>query len=181
MIVFDLQCAAAGHRFEGWFKSSDDFAGQQQRALVTCPVCGSAQVSKAITAPNLGRKGNQLSVRIAAAPKEAPGSASAEPPAADPTNVGPANVGAKPMTAGPIPPEAAAMFKAMAQMQAEALKSSTWVGDKFADKARAMHYGETDQALIHGQASPKQAQDLAEEGIAVAPILFPIVPPNKAN
>ena len=73
------------------------------------------------------------------------------------------------------------MFQAMAQLQAQALKSSTWVGDKFADRARAMHYGEEDQALIHGQASPKQAQDLAEEGIAVAPILFPITPPGKAN
>ncbi len=73
------------------------------------------------------------------------------------------------------------MFKAMAQMQAEALKSSTWVGDRFADQARAMHYGERDQALIHGQASLKQAQDLAEEGIAVAPVLFPITPPGKAN
>jgi hypothetical protein len=175
MIVFDLQCEAAGHRFEGWFKSSDDFASQQQRALVTCPVCGSAQVSKAITAPNLGRKGNQLAVRLAAAPSQAPQIAPspAETPVAAPA--------AQPMTAGPVPPEAAALFKAMAQMQAEALKSSTWVGDKFADRARAMHYGETDQALIHGQASAKQAQDLAEEGIAVAPILFPIAPPGKAN
>jgi hypothetical protein len=175
MIVFDLQCEAAGHRFEGWFKSSDDFAGQQRRALVTCPVCGSSRVSKAITAPNLARKGNQLAVRLSAALPAAP------PEPATPAEPS-ANVpAAQPMTAGPIPPEAAAMFQAMAQMQALALKSSTWVGDKFADQARAMHYGEADQALIHGQASPKQAQDLAEEGIAVAPILFPITPPGKAN
>ncbi len=174
MIVFDLQCEAAGHRFEGWFKSSDDFASQQGRALVTCPVCGSARVSKAITAPNLGRKGNQLAVRLSAARPEAPVKASTADEAL-PVPV------AQPMTAGPVPPEAAAMFKAMALMQAEALKSSTWVGEKFADQARAMHYGEADQALIHGQASAKQAQDLAEEGITVSPILFPIAPSGKAN
>jgi hypothetical protein len=179
MIVFDLQCEAAGHRFEGWFKSSEDFVSQQQRALVTCPVCSSSRVTKAITAPNLARKGNQLPVRLSPAPSPAPEPTPAEvatPPVA--TSVAPA---VQPMTAGPIPPEAAAMFKAMAQMQAEALKSSTWVGDRFADQARAMHYGEKDQALIHGQASLKQAQDLAEEGIAVAPVLFPITPPGKAN
>ena len=177
MIVFDLQCEAAGHRFEGWFKSSGDFASQQERALVTCPVCGSARVAKAISAPNLGRKGNQLAARTSAAPEQQP----ATEPASELAAAVLTPAAAQPMTTGPIPPKAAAMFKAMAQMQAEALKSSTWVGDKFADKARAMHYGETDQALIHGQASAKQAQDLAEEGIAVAPILFPMAPPGKAN
>ena len=175
MIVFDLQCEAAGHLFEGWFKSSDDFASQQQRALVTCPVCGSSRVSKVITAPNLARKGNQLAVRLSAA------AAKAIPEPAVPVEAPAIAPAAQAMTAGPIPPEAAAMFQAMAQLQAQALKSSTWVGDKFADRARAMHYGEEDQALIHGQASPKQAQDLAEEGIAVAPILFPLTPPGKAN
>jgi hypothetical protein len=175
MIVFDLQCETAGHRFEGWFKSSDDFASQRARALVTCPVCGSARVSKAITAPNLGRKGNQLAVHLKAA------AAPADPEPSPPVEVPAPVPAAQAMTAGPVPPEAAAMFMAMAQMQAQALKSSTWVGDKFADQARAMHYGEADQALIHGQASAKQAQDLAEEGIAVAPILFPITPPGKAN
>lgn len=177
MIVFDLQCEAAGHRFEGWFKSSEDFASQQQRALVMCPVCSSSRVTKAITAPNLARKGNQLPVRLSPAPSSAPAPMPAPVEVATP----PAAPAVQPMTAGPIPPEAAAMFKAMAQMQAEALKSSTWVGDRFADQARAMHYGERDQALIHGQASLKQAQDLAEEGIAVAPVLFPITPPGKAN
>jgi hypothetical protein len=37
MIVFDLECRAGGHRFEGWFASSEDFASQQARGLVVCP------------------------------------------------------------------------------------------------------------------------------------------------
>ena len=73
------------------------------------------------------------------------------------------------------------MLRAYAAAQAEALRSSNWVGDKFADKARAMHYGEEDVAAIHGQASPEEAQDLIEEGIDIAPVLFPIVPPEQAN
>ena len=47
MIVFDLECSGGAHRFEGWFKSSEDFAHQQQRGLVACPHCGSADIAKA--------------------------------------------------------------------------------------------------------------------------------------
>ena len=67
MIVFDL-CCPDGHRFEGWFASSDDFAGQRDRGLVECPQCGSAEVAKAPMAPAVPRKGNQV-VNAAAAPK----------------------------------------------------------------------------------------------------------------
>jgi hypothetical protein len=161
MIVFDLSCLPNAHRFEGWFGSSDDFADQQARGLVTCPVCGSADVIKAVTAPNLGRKGNQLSD-----PVRRPA-----PPAAAPAQQ--ANV--------PLPPEAIAALKTIAKMQAEALKTSTWVGDRFADNARAMHYGEKDSTPIHGQATPEEAKALIEEGVEIAPILFPVAPPGKAN
>ena len=59
MIVFDLACSA-GHRFEGWFGSSQDFAAQQDRGLVECPQCGCARITKAPMAPAVARKGNQL-------------------------------------------------------------------------------------------------------------------------
>jgi len=69
----------------------------------------------------------------------------------------------------------------VALAQAEAIKSSTWVGDSFADDARAMHYGDKDVAPIHGQATAQEAQELLDEGIAVAPLLIPVVPPGEAN
>jgi hypothetical protein len=159
MIVFDLCCQPAAHRFEGWFGSSDDFADQQARGLLACPVCGSAAVTKAPSAPNVARKGNQRA------------STPAPVPAATPAPAAPA----------PLPPEAVAALQAIARLQAEALKQSTWVGEKFADEARAMHYGERDAAPIHGEASPDEASALIEEGIAIAPILFPVAPPGKAN
>lgn len=171
MIVFDLECRAGGHRFEGWFGSSQDFAAQQARGLVDCPQCGSVEVVKAPMAPNLARKGNQIGA-LAALPV-------AETADALPPTKLPASVPAR--TTPALPPEAAAVMQAYIRMQAEALKTSSWVGESFAIDARAMHYGEKTHAPIHGQATAQEAQDLIEEGIEIAPILFPFAPPGHAN
>ena len=149
MIVFDLSCGE-GHRFEGWFGSSGDFASQQTRGLVTCPQCGSAEIDKAPMAPSVPKKGNQQAE-------------------------------ARPVAGGAMPPEAAAMLEKLARVQADALKSSTWVGDRFAERSREMHYGEEDAAAIHGRATPDEARGLLEEGIAVMPLLFPVAAPDKLN
>lgn len=146
MIVYDLSCAA-GHRFEGWFGSSADYAGQRERGLVACPQCGSGVVDKAPMAPAVPRKGNR------------------QPEAK------------RPFTGGTMPPEAAEMLAKLAEIQAEALKRSTWVGDAFPDRTRAIHYGEREAEAIHGQASAEEALALVEEGIAIAPLLFPVPPP----
>jgi hypothetical protein len=66
-------------------------------------------------------------------------------------------------------------------LQAEALKASTWVGDAFVEQSRAIHYGEREPEAIHGQASADDARELAEEGIAVAPLLFPVAAPEELN
>jgi hypothetical protein len=55
------------------------------------------------------------------------------------------------------------------------------VGHKFADETRKMHYGERDEALIHGQATLAEAKALIEEGVPVAPLPFPVAPPEKLN
>lgn len=60
MIVFDLRCARQGHVFEGWFGSSEDYESQRARGLVSCPVCGAAEIEKAPMAPRVGAKGNQV-------------------------------------------------------------------------------------------------------------------------
>lgn len=152
MIVFDLACAQ-GHRFEGWFASSQGFADQQARGLVTCPDCGSAEVAKAPMAPAVAAKGNTK----AAAPER------------------------KVPVTGKLPAEVAKAMQALAEAQARALKDSTWVGDKFAEQSRAMHYGERDQATIHGQATRDEAAALIDEGITVSPLPFPVAPPDELN
>lgn len=74
-----------------------------------------------------------------------------------------------------------AALKAIAQAQAKALSGSQWVGAKFADRARAMHDGDEPHATIHGQATPEQAKALADDGVPVAPLLVPVVPPEASN
>jgi hypothetical protein len=154
MIVFDLSCDG-GHRFEGWFRSSDDFAVQQGEGLVSCPQCGSEAVDKAPMAPAVPRKGNQLPV----VPQQ----------------------GKQAMARGPMPPEVAEALHKLAEAQARALKESKWVGDSFAEQSREMHYGERDPETIHGQATAEEALELFEEGIPVAPLPFPVAPPDELN
>lgn len=154
MIVFDLSCAE-GHRFEGWFSSSEDFAAQQARELVACPHCGSAEVAKAPMAPAVPRKGNRRAA-----------------PTADKS---------VPVAGGQMPPEIAEAMDKLAAVQAEALKQSKWVGTDFAEQSRAMHYGERTSEVIHGKATLKEAKALLDEGIPVAPLPFPVAPPDELN
>lgn len=159
MIVFDLACAN-GHRFEGWFASSEDFTQQQGRGLVACPQCDSIDVEKAPMAPAVPRKGNRSVERNPSTPQA--------PPVQGVSNA-------------PMPPEVAKALAKLAEVQARALKDSTWVGKKFADDARAMHYGEQDAAPIHGEATPAEAQRLLDEGIEIAPLPFPVARPKALN
>jgi hypothetical protein len=165
MIVFDLLCDE-GHGFEGWFGSSADYERQQSAGYVACPQCGSVSVGKAVMAPAIGRKGNQPSIAVPNAPLATPEPASGK---------------AVPMARAALPPEALQMMQALATMQKKALESSRWVGGTFAEDARAMHYGERKTETIHGQATAEEATALVEEGIAVMPLPFPIVPPEQAN
>jgi hypothetical protein len=88
---------------------------------------------------------------------------------------------ARPMANTPMPPEVKKAIAALAKAQAEALRQSTWVGDRFAEESRAMHYGERDETPIHGQATLAEAKALIEEGVPVAPLPFPVAPPDKLN
>ncbi|MBU6207139.1 MAG: DUF1178 family protein [Alphaproteobacteria bacterium] len=160
MIVFDLQCGHHGHVFEAWFGSSEDYADQKMRGLLLCPICGATDVDKAVMAPNVAAKGNRGTAHL-------------------PVDGALAMV---PLTnTSPAPQQMKAMLAALAQAQAEALKSSTWVGRNFAQQARAMDAGEVPQAQIHGEATQAQAQELLEEGIGVMPLLIPVVPPEQRN
>ncbi|MET0240096.1 MAG: DUF1178 family protein [Sphingobium sp.] len=160
MIVFDLQCSHR-HRFEAWFGSSGDYEGQKARGLLSCPVCDDPVVEKAIMAPAVGAKGNQ---RPDTPPAAAPG-----------TGRSVATMGTEDSA------KLQAVIEKLASVQAQLLENSAWVGNQFADKARAMHYGEEPKSSIHGIADAREAQSLVEEGIAVAPLPIPVVPPGERN
>ena len=160
MIAFDL-CCGKGHRFEGWFASSGEYDRQHIGGLVTCPSCGDSSVHKALSVPNIGRKGNRQQT-------------ASPPPVEASPNAEVANVPA-------VSTEMADMMQKLASAQTEMLKNSQWVGREFAETARAIHYGETDNKVIHGEVSPAEADALAEEGVAVAPLPFPFIPPEAKN
>ncbi|MDB5965147.1 MAG: hypothetical protein JWQ72_1647 [Polaromonas sp.] len=157
MKVLNLQCAQH-HSFEGWFGSEDDFQAQLARGLVDCPMCGDSAVQKMPSAPRLNLGLGQAQTAAASAAL-APGDGSAST----------AVVSAPASTGMATTAEQAAFLKALRHV----IKSTEDVGDRFADEARRMHYGDTETRNIRGQASVSEAVALLEEGIDVMPLPLP--------
>lgn len=162
MIAFDLNCSN-GHQFEGWFTSSAEFDTQKSNGMLACPLCADVAVHKALSVPNVPRKGNQRPVTLPMEPvaMAAPGNDAATPAV--------------------LPPEIVAVMQKLAVAQSEMLHKSHWVGGNFAETARAIHYGEEPDRMIHGETSTEEAKALIEEGVSVAPLLFPVIPPSAKN
>ena len=162
MIRYALNCNQ-GHTFESWFQNSAAYDKQTKRSLVTCPVCGSAKVEKAMMAPRLANAG-----------------AMAEPPAppmpqaAVPTPAMPAPT--KSPVAMMSPPERELRQK-LKEIRDHITKNASYVGPRFPEEARKIHYGETEHRSIYGEASPDEAKELHEEGIEFHPL--PILPDDQ--
>jgi hypothetical protein len=155
MIRYALKCGE-GHSFESWFQSADAYDELARKRLVSCAVCGTSDVNKALMAP-----------RVTSA--EGDGEAPQRPaPAA------PSPSAERPLSAPSHPAEQ--MLRALRD---HLKKNSTYVGGRFAQEARAMHLGEAEERPIHGEARPEEARALIEEGVPVAPL--PILPPDKRN
>ncbi|SDD43054.1 MULTISPECIES: DUF1178 family protein [Kordiimonas] len=142
MIVFDLKCST-GHRFEAWFRSSNAYEEQQAVGLVECPHCGSNEVSKALMAPNVASKGNQKSEVASVAAK-----------AGDPK----------------LQEVVEEAQKVLAKLKNHVEANCDYVGDKFADEARKIHYGEAEERGIYGESTLQEAKELLEEGVEVMPL-----------
>jgi len=63
MIKYELKCRGCDHQFEGWFADSAAYDDQAAAGVIMCPLCSSADVGKAIMAPNIAvrRDGGALS------------------------------------------------------------------------------------------------------------------------
>jgi hypothetical protein len=146
MKVLDLRCGA-GHAFEGWFASEDDYGSQRDRGLLDCPVCGNAEVARTPSAPRLNLSGARSPARAApTSPAAASTSASA------------------PVTA--LTGQAAAVQR-LVEAVADLLNNTQDVGTRFAEEARRIHHGESDVKAIRGQATREEREALADEGIEV--------------
>lgn len=145
MIVFDLFCAA-GHRFEAWFRDNAAYEEQREDESILCPSCGDYHIVKAPT---------PLFVAQSRSSRPQTPVGGDEPPAP----VSP--------SAPPVPAEIGGMLR---QLREHIEKSCDYVGDRFAEEARSIHYGEKDAHNIFGEASAEEAHALKEEGIEVQPL-----------
>ena len=159
MIRYNLVCDKR-HEFESWFQSSAAYDKQAKRGLVSCPLCGSAKVEKAIMAPRLAR--TDRGGPIMAPAEEA---ASTPAPAEAPTPV------------AMISPQEREFRKKLKELRDHLTSNAENVGKKFPEVARKMHYGETEHRSIYGEASPKEAKELHEEGIEFHPL--PVLPDER--
>ena len=141
MIRYALGCET-GHTFESWFNNSAAYDRQAARGLIACPLCGSTKVEKAIMAPALS------------------GAREDPAPAAEPEKT-PVAIVSK---------EEVEVRKKLKELRDHVVKNADYVGEKFPEEARRMHYGEIDHRSIYGEASPDAARSLADEGIEFHPL-----------
>jgi hypothetical protein len=159
MIRYTLHCDK-GHTFESWFANSSAYDKQAKRSLIACPVCNSSKVEKAIMAPRLGRS-DAAEEPIAAPPVQAPAAAAASPPAA-----------AAPVAM--MSPVERELRNKLKELREHIVKNADYVGPRFPEQARKIHYGEVEHRSIYGEATPEEAKELNEEGIAFHPL--PVLP-----
>lgn len=155
MIRYRLNCNKS-HEFEAWFGSSTAYDRQVKKGQVECPECGSRKVTKAIMAPGVSTRGRSSEpTEQAVVPAQQPEAPTPAPPS-------------------PEAAQHAEMHKQflsmMRQVRAEVEKKAEYVGPKFADEARKIHHKETEARGIWGEATLKEAQELAEDGIDCLPL-----------
>jgi hypothetical protein len=141
VICFTLSCPD-GHSFEGWFASSAAFDTQRAGGDISCPVCGAADVDKALMAPAVTTSRRRDSVRVAAH--------------------------------GPQMPEENEIVAKLRHIRKHLTEGADYVGGRFAEEARRIHYDEVEKRGIYGEATSDEVRALSEEGIEFHPL--PVLP-----
>ena len=157
MIRYTLRCDK-DHSFESWFQSSSAYDQQVKRKLVSCPVCGSAKVDKAIMAPRIVTKKGRDKAPV---PVEA--STETAAPAAESTPL--------------MMAQERELRAKIKELRDHIVKNADNVGERFPNEARKMHYGDIEHRPIYGEASPEEAKALIDEGVEVAPL--PVLPEDR--
>lgn len=152
MIRYALHCEK-GHDFESWFPSSDSYEAQRGQGFVSCPVCGSTRVDKALMAPQVARKDRRAAAENVPAPP------------------------APPAPVAMVSPAEQELRAKLRELREHVVKNADPVGERFAEEARKIHYGESEHRSIYGQATPDEARELAEEGIEFHAL--PVLPDDR--
>lgn len=165
MLVLNLSCAN-GHLFEGWFGSNDEFESQRQGSMLSCPMCGVDEVTRMPSAPRL----NVSHLRDGPGAQDAARS-SRSGAAASPVQAAASEATATPASAIGSPHNEQAQWM---QLVAHVLKNTEDVGDQFAEEARRIHYGESEERGIRGSATADDTAALLDEGIEVMALPLPV-------
>lgn len=134
MIKYRLVCSEK-HEFEGWFRSSDAFETQAACGSLSCPICASTAVAKAVMAPAIAKHRSKSVAR-----------------------------------SQPSPERQREIFAALRKLREEVEARSTDVGDRFAEEARKIHFGETEERVVHGEATLDDVRSLVQDGVPVLPL-----------
>lgn len=162
MKVFNLRCGAH-HTFEGWFASEEDYASQTERGLLECPLCGDKVIQKMPSAPRIN-----LGAKPSVPANTEPAQAQAERPTTSLTETAGATGNEAPGSN-----ELRALQAAYLQFARQVAQQTEDVGERFAEEARKIHYGESEERGIRGKTTSKEAEALLEEGISVMPLFLP--------
>ena len=162
MIRYALRCER-DHTFESWFQDSAAYDQQVKRKLVSCPVCESVRIEKAIMAPRIvGKKGRERAAESETAPAT-PAPAPAAPAASEATPL--------------VMAQERELRAKLKELRDHIVKNADNVGERFPNEARKMHYGEIEHRPIYGEASPEEAKSLIDEGVEVSPL--PVLPEDR--
>ncbi len=164
MIRYQLRCGNA-HEFEGWFRSSDAFDQQSASGLVSCPECASIDVDRALMAPSVvaGSRFRAMTAGSDTAETAAAGSTGEVVPTGNRRQAGPG----MPSAGGGLPD---ALRAVLSRMRETVERECDYVGSGFADEARRMHRGEIERRAIYGEATDREREALADDGVEVARI-----------
>lgn len=161
MIQYALKCCE-GHVFDSWFQSAEAYEKLAKAGMVSCVECGSSQVEKAIMTPRVRPARSAVTTGVSEHQQAVPlGDVPTQP---------------KP---GSLSQPASELEKAVSELRKQVESNSDYVGDSFAEEARAMHVGDTPSRAIYGEAKIEEAKALIEEGVPVAPL--PFRPNRKTN
>lgn len=150
MIRYTLICDN-GHEFDSWFPSSAGFEDQAKRGFVSCPICNSTKVERAIMAPSVAR--TDLDAR-----------------AAEPAPEASAPAAAPPAPVALMSDKEKAFREMLTALHQHVHENAEHVGERFADEALKIHHGEAESRPIYGEATADDARALHEEGVDFLPL-----------
>jgi hypothetical protein len=128
------------HAFDGWFRDSEAYDAQSAAGELQCPVCGSTVIDKQLMTPGIAAKANRRSE------------------------------GRVPVFSAQREGKVAELIEAVRKLRRQVEENADYVGDRFAEEARKIHYNEVEPRGIYGEASLEEAKSLLEEGVEVHPL-----------